>query len=122
MHVVYREYSGTEQNVIDTSSYHPVFNLQPANASIFWQQYGLCIPSTFTSVPRFKSNNQSCNVASGGDQSAQPREHEGTESDTPNVHMSIATKVIYRLALKRTYVFRDVRIKANLDLMWLVRK
>ena len=34
----------------------------------------------------------------------------------------IATKVIYRLALKRKYVFRDVRIKANRDLMWLVRK
>ena len=34
----------------------------------------------------------------------------------------IVTKVIYGLALKRKYVFRDVRIKANLDLMWLVHK
>ena len=31
-----------------------------------------------------------------------------------------STKVIYRLALERKDVFRDVRIKANFDLMWLV--
>ena len=31
-------------------------------------------------------------------------------------------KVIYRLAFERKGVFRDVRIKANLDLMWLVSK
>ena len=30
------------------------------------------------------------------------------------------TKVIYRRALERKSVFRDVRIKANLDLMFLV--
>ena len=30
------------------------------------------------------------------------------------------TKVIYRGALERKSVFRDVRIKANLDLMFLV--
>ena len=33
-----------------------------------------------------------------------------------------STKVIYRLALERKRVFRDVRIKAHLDLMWLVSK
>ena len=32
----------------------------------------------------------------------------------------IATKAIYRLALKQKYVFREVRAKANLHLMWLV--
>ena len=31
------------------------------------------------------------------------------------------TKVIYRGALERKSVFRDVRIKANLDLMFLVK-
>ena len=35
---------------------------------------------------------------------------------------AIASKVIYRFALKRKYFFWDVRIKANLDLMWLVGK
>ena len=34
----------------------------------------------------------------------------------------IATKVIYRLAHKRKCVFREVRIKTNLNLIWLVRK
>ena len=31
-----------------------------------------------------------------------------------------STKVSYRLALERKGVFRDIRIKANLDLIWLV--
>ena len=33
-----------------------------------------------------------------------------------------STKVIYRWAPKRKSVFRDVRIKANLDLMFLVKQ
>ena len=33
-----------------------------------------------------------------------------------------STKVIYRLALERKGVFRDVRVKANLGLMWSVSK
>ena len=33
-----------------------------------------------------------------------------------------STKVIYRLALERKSVFREVRINANLDLMSLVSK
>ena len=32
----------------------------------------------------------------------------------------ISTEVIHRLALERRNVFRDVRVKAKLDLMWLV--
>ena len=32
-----------------------------------------------------------------------------------------STKVIYGGALERKYVFRDVRIKADLDLMFLVK-
>ena len=31
-----------------------------------------------------------------------------------------STKVIYRLALEQKSVFRDVCIKSNFDLMWLV--
>ena len=33
-----------------------------------------------------------------------------------------STKVIYRWATERKSVFRDVRIKANLDLMFLVKQ
>ena len=33
-----------------------------------------------------------------------------------------STEVIYRLALERKGVFRDVCMNANLDLMWLVNK
>ena len=33
-----------------------------------------------------------------------------------------STEVIYRLAIKRKGVFRDINIKAYLDLMWLVNK
>ena len=40
----YQQYLGIEQNGVDTSSYHSIFNLWPAN--IFRQQYELCIPST----------------------------------------------------------------------------
>ena len=45
------------------------------------------------------------------------REHEGTERDTTSPRF-----VIFRLVLKRKYVFRDVHTKTNLDLMWLVCK
>ena len=31
-----------------------------------------------------------------------------------------STTAIYKLALERKDVFQDVRLKANLDLMWLV--
>ena len=33
-----------------------------------------------------------------------------------------STKVIYRSALERKGLFRDIRVKANFDLMWLVSK
>ena len=33
-----------------------------------------------------------------------------------------STKAIYRSALERKGVFRDICVKANFDLMWLVSK
>ena len=52
---------------------------------------------------------------------ANAREHEGTERDTPSPRFVICHFIDW-LSNGRKYVFRDVRIRANLDLMWLVRK
>ena len=48
------------------------------------------------------------------------REREGTERDTSSprfviCRLVIVTKVIYRSAHKRVYVFRDVRIKTKVS-------
>ena len=49
-----------------------------------------------------------------------PRENKGTEREAPGPGLGIcqSLKLFLALSLERKSVFRDVRIKANLDLMF----